>query len=379
MNNTSVEMYKLFGHTTLGGNDLIGFTLPLFHKYGDNTKFYIQVQDEYKLTIQEMRRIDWPDIPVTELTSEISVSIGDHQIFTFKYEEEIILGNIKDIEIYLKAIAENKVVEPGLKMQIFHLVGDDDQKKGARAEVYKYIESQSGPETARLFRDYSIVPCIFWDKIKQISKSESSARRIISGRNKIRFTSDKDGNLDIDMSAANLEDFKLDEVSEVMKEIQDEIHQIQNNKSNNESSKKIEEFRQEIIDYLVKISKSGRQEERIAILLESFVKNKPIGEGVLQSYSSDRSRFADNAISLIKKQLINNGNDKFTEIIAAKIIIDLFNKAFPYNRGFLLYYASKHLSGNKIISETIKSILNKTKSAHVLRFDEAIREELRQS
>lgn len=174
-------------------------------------------------------------------------------------------------------------------------------------------------------------------------------------------------------------DYSRTKINEIQKDIQSELNLLSiEGRASNSNNQLESDNKNDILydDFIRKISKSPRQEERIALLLQAYAEDTEMGNRVIKTYKNDRSKFADNAISIIKEQLSSAPNGKIKNLTISKIISALFSKAFPYNRGYLLYYSAIHLGHNTEIAGTVSHILGKTNSTHVLKFQSAIKDKL---
>lgn len=380
MRQPQIEKYNLFAYVNLDDHLSNGFTLPLFRKIGDHEYIYIQIVDDYNQTITEFRKII-SDTNYKEFEFNYnSISVGNKQIFVFiRNSGEAIYGEIHEIENDLKSILETDELNSGIKLQIAHFVGSDEDKIKTRHAVYNNIAAKSGSESARLFRENSLAPFLFWERVSIAAKNEAAARRMHSHRYKVAFAFDKEGNLEIDTSAWDENDYSIIRINEIRRDIQGELNSlsIEGKAPNNDNAIETDNKNDNLYNNILrKISNSKRQEERVSLLLQAYSEDTEIGNRVIKTYKNDRSKFADSAISTIKEQLSSAPNNKIKHLIISKIISALFSKAFPYNRGFLLYYSAIHLGRNREIARTINHILGKTNSAHVLKFQNAIKDKL---
>lgn len=112
------------------------------------------------------------------------------------------------------------------------------------------------------------------------------------------------------------------------------------------------------------IARTGRQEERIAKILDLILVDRNNGLKVLSLYQGDRARFANIALEQIRSSFLKTsaGNDQF---IVAQIVAKLFTTVFPLNKGALLYYLAKHLAKYSVVNSTIEKCLRRSAAQNV--------------
>jgi hypothetical protein len=122
---------------------------------------------------------------------------------------------------------------------------------------------------------------------------------------------------------------------------------------------------------LEKIRKTRRQEERIAIILETILEDRKVGISVLEKYGSDRGKFASAALLHIRNQLASDDGIR-DELIVANMISQFYSNIFPFNRGILLYFLAKHLTKYPLINKAIRQCLNRSGSVFLFRYRDDI-------
>jgi hypothetical protein len=114
-----------------------------------------------------------------------------------------------------------------------------------------------------------------------------------------------------------------------------------------------------------KIRKTARQEERIAMILDMIVQDRPYGLAILEEYKSDRAKFATYALDQIRTLFTDMHVDTKDEYVVAGLIPRLFSYTYPLNRGRLLYFLARYLAKYPQINQAIARCLNRTASMFV--------------
>ncbi len=123
----------------------------------------------------------------------------------------------------------------------------------------------------------------------------------------------------------------------------------------------------QVTELLKIINRTGRQEERIAILVDAILRDRETGMLALVQYKEDRAKFATWALHELRSSLLFNQNRStfFDEEIIANLIPRFFTQSFPLSRGELLLYLARHLAKWPRINRSIRRSLEKTRSMFV--------------
>jgi Sigma-70 factor, region 1.1 len=125
------------------------------------------------------------------------------------------------------------------------------------------------------------------------------------------------------------------------------------------------------------ISAHGRQEERIAALLEAILYDYNSGISALVQFKHDKAKFANKAISLIRQNLLTEESplqqslltqespSRRDEIIVARLVSRLLRAAFPTSRGLLLYFFAMHLAVYPLVNQAIRECLDRSNSLFI--------------
>lgn len=132
------------------------------------------------------------------------------------------------------------------------------------------------------------------------------------------------------------------------------------------------------VDALIS-NNTGRQEERIAILMSAILADPVVGKGVLFHYPRDRAKVANWALYELKQMFLQEqGNEVSDEQLISSLIPGLFTRSFSMNRGVLLLILAEHLNRWSGVSDAIRRSANKSNSYVVSSWREDIERALEQ-
>jgi hypothetical protein len=206
--------------------------------------------------------------------------------------------------------------------------------------------------------------------------NENAARRILHARTQIEAKIGTDGAIELNLAAVDPRDYARTSAAQLAAELQQELGalvpavvDLQWDELN--SSNPIQVGK--VSTALKSIKRAGRQEERIALLLDEILNDLNTGTSVLLQYEQDRAKFATHALSKIR-ELIPRGSVGQTadERTIATLVPAFFAYAFPLNRGRLLYFLAKHLAKYPLVNEAIATTLHQTESMFVDQYRSAI-------
>jgi hypothetical protein len=127
---------------------------------------------------------------------------------------------------------------------------------------------------------------------------------------------------------------------------------------------------------LNQIKVTGRQEERIAILVDAILQHRDVGLSALIQYGNDRAKLANWAIQEMRGRLGGFGHEspKLDEAAIAEFIPRLFNNHYTLSRGELLFYLAKHLAKWPTVNAALRRTLDRTASVFVGNYRKKIEE-----
>jgi hypothetical protein len=120
----------------------------------------------------------------------------------------------------------------------------------------------------------------------------------------------------------------------------------------------------------------GRQEERLAILLDLILRNPKEAISLIDLYSADRAKYANRVLKQIKIELGVSGLQrtlfaeetvprKLNAVQLARIVSRPFSRGMPNNRGALLYYMAKHLYKYPDVNSFLRTKIANTRSVYI--------------
>lgn len=349
----------------------VGFALPVFADLkADSNALFIQEVDALKGTVSSFRALDGRLDGLTWAGDLTKVRVGDAPIYAFKAGDGTVhTGGLLELKNVLRDFVDKNPHNTGVNLQIAELVGDQTVKRVARAKVQLNI-ARSDAVAAKEFFVGSVLRESLWARLLDAAPNDNAARRILARRPLIGVRLD-DGNLiHLNLAALDPSDFARTSALELTTEIQTEYEQSLSDAANLEGIKETydpstipSDQTRAVQDLVRRVVYTGRQEERIAILLDAIIQNRGIGISALLQYGSDRAMFANKALASIRKAVIGHdtSNSK-DELIVASLVPRFFTDSFPMNRGELLYYLARHLAKYPLVNDAIRRRLRSSHS-----------------
>lgn len=293
------------------------------------------------------------------------------------------------------------------------LTGGEEERRHGRLTMHERLERNAGPEAAHAFYG-SVLRTVLWSSLLSNASSTEAARRILRSRAKLSLKVDSQRNIELDLSALDSKDYNISHATLISK-LKNELdlvpkgdgqplplldfsdlrvramikkakkrgylsHEELNDVLPAEdvtsdqiediyamfSEMKVEMVDAQLLGMLDQLKTSGRQEERIAVLLDYALRDRRLVLSYLDSDPGDRAKFATKAFGLIKQTLKACDKDtRRTQIAISKLISRLYSDAFPSNRAALLFFLAKHLARYRTIRETIRKIMSRSNSYYV--------------
>jgi hypothetical protein len=172
---------------------------------------------------------------------------------------------------------------------------------------------------------------------------------------------------DLDVSGQNVEDMEFADrrfEDKKNKDAQSRLISYTDNKSIS------------VIEAARELHRVGRQEERVAILLDLILRNPDDALLLINLYSKDRAKYANRVLKQIETEVRSNrqGDTLFQEekgrrlnaIQLARIINRPFSRGMPNNRAALLYYMAKHLARYPDINKYLREKITDTRSIFIV-------------
>jgi hypothetical protein len=119
----------------------------------------------------------------------------------------------------------------------------------------------------------------------------------------------------------------------------------------------------------------GRQEERIAILLDLILRNPDDASFLIKLYSIDRAKYANRVLKQIDIEINKSRKDgdlfqgergrRLNAVQLARIVNEPFSRGMPSNRAALLYYMAKHLARYPDINNYLRNKITNARSVFI--------------
>lgn len=344
--------------------------MPVFSDLeADDNALFIQEVDPLKDTVSNFRHLDGGLEGLIWTGNATKARVGDSPLYAFKLHDGAVhTGRLPELEKMLRDFVTMNPHHAGVNLQIAELIGDIETKRTARTKVQLQI-AKSNAVAAKEFFVGSVLRERLWVRLLDAAPNEEAAKRILACRPLVSVRVDESNLVYLDLTALDPADFALTSALALTTEIQQEYEQslsraasLEGATEKNQSSTIPSDQARAVQELVRRVHYVGRQEERIAILLDSIIQNRGIGISALLQYGSDRANFANKALAAIRKGVI--GNDTWNikdELIVASLIPRFFTDSFPMNRGELLYYLARHLAKYPQVNEAIR---RKLRSSH---------------
>lgn len=363
-------MQRVIGYIPLG-SDVAGFGIPVFSGQLQDSNLSIQSIDELTGRVGSFLKLQDRDARIVHLQGP-SASIGDKQIYVFVLAPaNVQIGTLQSIGPVLKSYLKSENSDPSTILQIQELIGTNYEKKIARIKMRKALLNDYGPATARSFYEGSVLKAVLWDRLLAAASNEEMAKRILKNRGKLNAEINSEGSIKLDISALTQEDLKVINVEDIINGItlefdtqpaRAELELLSNGTADHDFAK----VQEQVSTLLREIKTTGRQEERISLLLRSILEDQVLGLTAVIQYQNDRANLANWVLNEIRSSLLNSYKDsRSVEIFIAALVPKLFTKHFTLSRGELLFYLAKHLADWQRINDAIQKTLDRTRSIFV--------------
>lgn len=337
--------------------------LPCF-RAADDDRWFVQDVNEYTgevIGYQEISGVSSSHLRKIQPTPAPRLGAAPTYVF-LSADGKTFRGPLSKIGARLKALLKANKLSPALNVQIADLVGTQKQKVAARREMFALLKVQQGESAARAYYEGSALRSALWDGLLARAPDAAAAERFIRVRSMILPSIDKAGVLSVDVSAAPEGDRSWMAADELVNDLREEFSDLALGVKGYEVGLPI--TAEDPPDLARVIGASGRQEERIAILLRAILADPEWGIAALSRYN-DRSQFGTLAVTLMRSRFDNPHYKSDVEILAATAIHDIIKVCHPMSRGRVLYYLAYHLSGYSRVSEIISHFLARSSAAAV--------------
>jgi hypothetical protein len=362
---------RVIGCVPFDKDIIAGFALPVFEHPEHDALLTVQEIDEYLNVIASFKTLEGDLYKTIPVQTDLIARVGAAQIHAFITEDGTThVGTLAAIEPTLRAFVKRFPERRAISLQVMELVGTAEEKRAARGKMRQLISDRAGAAAARLFYQRSALCAAIWARLIAAAPNPAAARRILSLRSRINPRMEGDRQIKIDLRDLDPADYSGITVAELAADLQREFEFLTENAiviSISESiSSPTEEQRDTVTRALKRISEAGRQEERLAILMDEILKDKEKGFLLLLQYKEDRGKFATRALRQILGPVFSTrARPVKDEQIMASFVPKLYTLSFPMSRGLLLYFLGKHLGKYRVINRAIKRRLDHSKSMFV--------------
>jgi hypothetical protein len=340
----------------------------------------VQEQDEYRDVVGAFKTLEGPlskGIPVLETKV---ATLGGPTLHAFRTPDGVLhVGTLEELRPTLVNFTEAGE-HPAVILQIRELIGDTNQKARARMIMFERIRSRTGVGSARDFYEGSALRAALWERILRMATSAEAAQRILRVRSKLDATLDG-GKIRLDLSALAPEDRASIDECKLVRDLEAEFGSVAQDSYLHDLPVVDPVQVGRVADILRRIERTGRQEERLAILLAAILRNRQEGMSALGQYQNERAKFARWAFQEVNSKLARHGAGESPlseEQLIAELVPIFFKKQFPLSRGQLLFSLAKHLGSSPVVNAAIKRTLDRTQSMFVAFYREQIEEQLAQ-
>jgi hypothetical protein len=343
----------------------IGFAIPTFGHPKDPSVLAIQEIDELTGRIREFRSLEDSQSPLRHAPT-LNASVGEEQVYAFALTSNAVhVGSLESLRPILEDFVKSNPARHSIIVQIKELIGTGPEKKIARARMRTFLLEEQGAAAARSYYEGSVLRSILWNCLLSVAKDTEMAKRILMARGQLSASIKSDGTIALNLSALSESDQLSLDVTKLIAAILLEFEPTpdagqRHALTDNETT----EIRQQAEELVKQITRTGRQEDRIALLMSSILNEPLVGKSALMTYQSDRAQTAAWALSELRKVFVGPTWNSDQEVIAS-LLPGLFKREWPMNRGDLLLSLAKRLGKWPNINHAIRALLESTRSFYV--------------
>ena len=321
------------------------------------------------------------DVDLAEIESMPgpNVSEGDDYVHAFiDWKSRLHFGSASELTVQFDIAMSMKVTSTSVKLSLSDLKPNRSARNELRKKAAAEVSSQFGQGSSKLFVD-SILRGQLWMVLEDAASGSESLRRIKKMRHLLSATLDKAGDLAINISALDPSDIRVgtDEIIDHMRQefglLSPPFDLPVANLSGLPNSAE-----PDIMTITEAITRSPRQEERLAILLRSLLLYPAPAIQVLERYE-DEAKMARAAVDLLRYYNARSyfgSSERERELRIAQIIPRIVSDAYPLRRGEMIYYLAVHLRDFSHIADTIRNLLSRSNSQNIAVIKEKIIERL---
>jgi|GraSoi_2013_40cm_1033754.scaffolds.fasta_scaffold08791_2 hypothetical protein len=348
----------------------VGFAVPVLIHPTDPRFLVVQEVDELSGRVCGFRILEHQKSQLIHVADDSSVGIGEEQLYAFFITpNNVSIGTLAMLRAALEQFAETNPSRSGLILQIKELIGSDQEKKVARARMRRLLLDAQGTAAARSFYEGSVLRSVLWSRLLSMATSKEMSKRILQVRGRLSAGINQDGQIVLDLTALSEEDrVAIDDaklISAMLLEFEPRPPAVDKPASLGEDeAHNAARIQRRVEDLLSLVRRTGRQEERVALLMAAILNDPTVGKSALLQYQRDRASTAAWAIAELRKIFIDTSWPSDEQVIAA-LVPRLFTKHWPMTRGDLLFFLAKHLGKWPQVNTAIREVLRRTNSAYV--------------
>ncbi|MCH4893803.1 hypothetical protein GO308_11835 [Sphingomonas sp. SFZ2018-12] len=370
-----IPVYKCIGCIPQSRRQ-VGFYLPVFTNISLPGVF-IQNTDLVELKISEFLKIEDDLSELIDLTGEFTANVGSDQIFVFYDGSRFNVGTLFEISGAVNKCRASGMA-PALELEWAELYGLADQKRRGRERAASSL-SNSQTSGGRAFL-ISMFLNSLWANIT--ANRDPSTSRVDLARLHGQIMFDADPTRDTIFSDAvwiQLKPMLLldrDQLRErVLRELPEEVLSDANDPvRGSEPGVNV----QSLAEANMRLRRTGRQEERVGIILNELIERPAVGEFLLSQHH-DRGRLAKMVLARVREKINSIPNSGAKEVFFASLVPLMFTNSFTFNRGELLFYLAKHLWKYKPIANAIRRKMSESQAYNVWQMQSSIERILDQS
>lgn len=278
-------------------------------------------------------------------------------------------GPLERLENKLRLCAEEFAKEEDIQLQIYELIGTENEKRVARASIQEKVANDLGAGAARFFANASLRSEL-WDLLLEAAPDDFAATRVLSVRSRLDATITRSGGISLDIECVRKESWvDEDELLRCLLQRFDFLIREVDGASSGAPPR-------DDGDFLFHGIEAARQEERVALLLRALHTDPETAWYVASSYSP-RTQFEQKSMQIIRRHFEPNvfpsmDPSKLAQYCAFRI----FREVYPRNRGRYLLYLARHMGDETEVAAFVKQKASTSNAVDVEAFRDEIFEAL---
>jgi hypothetical protein len=351
-----------------------GFALPVIR--GPNNAWYMQEIDEVTNLVVGCRLLEGHLAEPMPLANPALVRLGTEAKLCFVDDGGVAhLGPLEDLRSIVVKYCLEHPTRLDLSLQLAFMSESAEDRRSALARISEAI--LASPHSDAIFEcealQRSALRMRLWDRLVESADNSDLAHRVLAVRAQLDVEVDPNGSISLNLSALSAEDLAKFDLPALRHEMQNEFGRdtFVFQRSHREHQRELFADDPSWQLPLSVLSRAGRQEERVAMLIDALLRDPGDGALLLKNYKKDRASFATQIIRMLERS-VEDGAVSVTDII--QVIDRALITVFPRNRGDLFYYLAKHLAKYTEINTFLARRLGDYKNMYVGQVREAVSE-----